>query len=123
MKEINKFKKYFGYCLISFSNNIINYEKNYAEKRNNLYVEINVIPFNENRIKNSKEIVNKYHIENKQQNNDDNQNNKSSFPTGIIIVLIIFFILIVLFLLFRFYRKRNIAKMDDYFKNDFPNSN
>ena len=123
MKEINKFKKYFGYCLISFSNNIINYEKNYAEKRNNLYVEINVIPFNENKIKNTKEIVNKYHIENKQQNNDDNQNNKSSFPTGIIIVLIIFFILIVLFLLFRFYRKRNIAKMDDYFKNDFPNSN
>ena len=66
--------------------------------------------------------MNKYHIENKQQNKDDNQN-KSSFPTGIIIVLIMFFILIVLYLLFRFYRKRNIARMDDYFKNYFPNSN
>ena len=122
MKEINKFKKNFRYCLISFSNNILNYNKNSDEKKNNLYVEINIIPFNENKIKNAKEIVNKYHIENKQQNKDDNQN-KSSFPTGIIIVLIMFFILIVLYLLFRFYRKRNIARMDDYFKNYFPNSN
>ena len=36
---------------------------------------------------------------------------------------ILFAIAYVLYLLFRFYRKRNIARMDDYFKNYFPSSN
>ena len=125
MKEINKFKNYFSYCFISFSNDIINFEKIYEQNMNNLFIEITIIPYNENKLRNSREIVNKYHNINNDQNNknnDDNQN-KSSFPTGIIIFLIIVFILIFFYLILRSYRKRNIAKMNDYFRNDFPNSN
>jgi ATP-dependent Zn protease len=92
---------------------------------NNLFIEIAIIPYNENKLRNSKEIVNKYHNINNDQsnkNNDENQN-KSSFPTGIIIFLIIVFILFVLYLMLRIYRKRSIAKMNDYFRDDFPISN
>jgi hypothetical protein len=125
INEINKFKKYFSYCFISFTSNIINFEKIYDQTMNNLFIEIAIIPYNENKLRNSKEIVNKYHNINNDQsnkNNDENQN-KSSFPTGIIIFLIIVFILFVLYLMLRIYRKRSIAKMNDYFRNDFPISN
>ena len=124
MNEINKFKKYFSYCFISFSNSIINYEKIYDQNMNNLFIEITIIPYNENKLRNSKEIVNKYHSMNNEQNNkNDDKEKKSSFPTGIIIFLIIVLILIALYLMLRLYRKRSIAKMNDYFRNDFPISN
>ena len=92
---------------------------------NNLFVEITIIPYNENKLRNSKEIVNKYHSMNNEQNNKNNNDKqkKSSFPTGIIIFLIIVLILIALYLMLRLYRKRSIAKMNDYFRNDFPISN
>ena len=91
---------------------------------NNLFVEISIIPYNENKLRNSKEIVNKYHSMNNEQNKkNDDKEKKSSFPTGIIIFLIIVLILIALYLMLRLYRKRSIAKMNDYFRNDFPISN
>ena len=124
--EINKFKKNFGYCLISFSNNIINYESNYNQNKNNIFVEINILPYSEMKLKNSVEIINKYAKPNDDETNNQNkENNKSesSFPTAIIIILIIVLILIGLFFVHRFYRKKNIEKMNYYFKNDFPNTN
>ena len=126
MKQINQFKKYFGYCFLSFSNNIFNYENAFSQNKNNLFIEINIIPFNEYQLQNANEIINKYPSSNDQQinnnNRDDNQN-KSSIPTGIIILLIIVCILIFLYIIHRLYRKRNLSKMSDYFNNDFPNSN
>jgi hypothetical protein len=124
MSEVNQFKKYFSYCFISFSNNIINYHNTYSQN-NNLYVEIDIMPYNEYKLKNSVEIVNKYPSKNNEINNknDEKEQNKSSFPTGLIIVLIIVFIIVILFLAHRFYRKKNISRMNDYFKTDFQNSN
>ena len=124
MSEVNQFKKYFSYCFISFSNNIINYHNTYSQN-NNLYVEIDIMPYNEYKLKNSVEIVNKYPSKNNEINNKNNEKeqNKSSFPTGLIIVLIIVFIIVILFLAHRFYRKKNISRMNDYFKTDFQNSN
>ena len=52
------------------------------EKKKNIYAEINMILFNENKIKDAKELVNKYQIENKEQNNDNNKN-KLSFPAAL----------------------------------------
>ena len=123
--EINKFKKYFSHCLVSFSNNFINYEKKGEDNMNNFYVEINIIPYNENKLRNSKEIVNKYHND-KNEYNDKNKEqkknkNKSSFPTVLLVFLIIFFILVVSYFGLRIYRKKNIARMNDYFNNDFTN--
>ena len=83
------------------------------------------MPYNEYKLKNSVEIVNKYPSKNNEINNknDEKEQNKSSFPTGLIIVLIIVFIIVILFLAHRFYRKKNISRMNDYFKTDFQNSN
>ena len=120
--DIATFKKYFGYSFISFSNNIFNYDKaNNQQKNNNIYIEINVIPYNKNRLKNSVEIKNKYSSSNNEYKEDKQETEKSSSNTGLIIFLIIVFILIALFLSFRHIRRRKISERIDYFKNDFPN--
>ena len=125
--EIAKFKKNFGYCFISFTNNIINYINNYNQIRNDFFIEINVLPYDEMKLQNSNEIVNKYSKPNdniiNKDNKGDNQNKSSSVPVALIIILIIVFVLVILYLIHRFYRKRNLSKMNDYFINDFPNTN
>ena len=125
--EIAKLKKNFGYCFISFSNNIINYSNNYNQIRNDFFIEINVMSYNELKLQNSKEIVNKYSKPNdnviNRDNNETNKNKSSSVPVALIIILIIVFVLFVLYLAYRFYRKRNLSKMNDYFVNDYPNTN
>ena len=124
---IAKFKKNFGYCFISFTNNIINYINNYNQIRNDFFIEINVLPYDEMKLQNSNEIVNKYSKPNdniiNKDNKGDNQNKSSSVPVALIIILIIIFVLVILYLIHRFYRKRNLSKMNDYFINDFPNTN
>ena len=83
--EIAKFKKNFGYCFISFSNNIINYFNNYNQIRNDFFIEINVMSYSEIRLQNSNEIINKYAKSNGNEinndnNKDSNQSSSSSFP-------------------------------------------
>ena len=119
--DITTFKKYFGYSFISFSNNIINYESANNQQKNNLYIEINIIPYNENKLKNSVEIKNKYSSSNKEYKEEKQKIEKSSSNIGLNIFLIIVFILIALFLSFRYIRKRKISERSEYFKNDFPN--
>jgi hypothetical protein len=110
--EIAKFKKNFGYCFISFTNNIINYINNYNQIRNDFFIEINVLPYDEMKLQNSNEIVNKYSKPNdniiNKDNKGDNQNKSSSVPVALIIILIIVFVLVILYLIHRFYRKRNL---------------
>ena len=121
--EIAKFKKNFGYCFISFSNNIINYFNNYNQIRNDFFIEINVMSYSEIRLQNSNEIINKYAKSNGNEinndnNKDSNQSSSSSFPIALIIILIIVFALAILYLVYRSHRKKNISKMNDYFLND-----
>jgi flagellar biogenesis protein FliO len=83
--------------------------------------------YNELKLKNSNEIVNKYSKPNdnviNRDNNESNNNKSSSVPVALIVILIIIFVLFVLYLAYRFYRKRNLSKMNDYFINDYPNTN
>ena len=107
--------------LLNLQNFMSNTTNSNNQQKNNLYIEINIIPYNENKLKNSVEIKNKYSSSNKEYKGEKQKIEKSSSNIGLIIFLIIVFILIALFLSFRYIRKRKISERSEYFKNDFPN--
>jgi len=124
--EIDKYKKYFGYYIVSISNNYICYEKNdINDNKNDIYVKVKLIPYKATLINDCIEIVNKYdtyiNSENKNKvinsNQQDSPRNSISYKSLVFIIIVI--ALIVLCLVFRCIRKKNIIQKSDYFNKNY----
>ena len=127
-REIDKYKKYFGYYLVSISNNYINYEKNEInDNKNDIYVKIKLIPYKSNLINDCIEIVNKYEgylnrisdNKNKDLDSDEQSSPKNSISYKSIIFIIIVIAIIILCFIFRYIRKENIIQKNDYFNKNY----
>ena len=126
--DLKKYKKYFGYSMISISNNYLNYDIEINENENDhyLYTQIKTYINDLSKLDDCFEISNKNsNNPESKENNNNNQSNKNinfkqNFTKKIFIAFIIIFLFIVAFLVFRCIRRKNIAKANDYFNQIAP---
>ena len=126
--ELKKYKKNFGYALISISNNYLNYNIDINGNENDHYLYVQIKAYNDeiSKLNDCIEISKKNSVdsENNEKNNNKNDDNnkifKHSFTKKIFIAFIIIFLFIIAFLIFRYIRRKNIVQVTDYFNQIQP---